>query len=85
MSEMNVVTKEIANDFNQFKFKICNITKILHQNFNKEFMNDNFDDQELIEEQIDILLFGYESIKQKLRKARIMKINAENGENMKKQ
>ena len=78
MSELSSVTKEIANDFNQFKFKICNITKMLHQNFNKEFMNDNFDDQELIEEQIDILLFGYESIKQKLRKVRIMKINAEN-------
>lgn len=76
MNTFTNATNNIANKFNKLKNQVYKVNNILNTNFNGEFMNINFDDQELIEEQMDILFYEYETIKKLIQQTRIMKLNS---------
>lgn len=79
-SEMNVVTNKIAQDLYALKSYSFSVNNILEYNFNPSFMNTNFDEQELIEEQIDRLLYEYVKIKEHFKKGREIRIFKEQKE-----
>ena len=79
-SEMIVVTNKIAQDLYALKSYTFSVNNILECNFNSSFMNTNFDDQELIEEQIDRLVYQYVKIKEHLKKGREIRIFKEQKE-----
>lgn len=63
--KMNSVCEKISKKFYCLKSNINNLNKLLETNFNK-----NFDEQELMEEQMDELIFEYSKIKDLLKKGR---------------
>ena len=68
--KMNYVCNQTAEDFYKLKSQSFKVSEILDKNYNKSYLNTNFDDQELIEEQIDILMYQYAKIKANLKKGR---------------
>jgi|LauGreDrversion4_2_1035121.scaffolds.fasta_scaffold448265_2 hypothetical protein len=69
-SEMLVVSNQIAQDFYKLKSYAFSANHILECNFNASFMNTNFDEQELIEEQMDRFVFQYVKLKEHFKKGR---------------
>ena len=69
-SEMFVVTNKIAQDFYALKSYSFSVNNILECNFNTSFMNINFDEQELIEEQLDRFVHQYAKMKESFKRGR---------------
>jgi hypothetical protein len=82
--KMTFICSQTSNSFYKFKKKVNNIHNLLENNFNNKFENNNFDDHELIEEQIDDLIYDFLKIKEFLKKGRIIKFYKEKKENNKK-
>lgn len=68
--KMNNNCNETAQEFYKLKCQSFKVSETLEKNYNKYYLNNNFDDQELIEEQIDILIYEYAKIKENLKKGR---------------
>ena len=74
--QMDKNIHQIANKFNNIKFRMNNVTRLLDKNFyyDKETLkfclNHNFDDLEFIEEQFDEVFHKYNYIKCYLNEAR---------------
>lgn len=75
--KMNCICNQIAQEFYKIKYQSVKVSEILETNFNKSYLNNNFDNQEQIEEQIDILIYQYAKIKEKLRVGRLVRYNME--------
>ncbi len=69
-SEMLLVSNQIAQDFYKLKSYTFSANHVLECNFNASFMNTNFDEQELIEEQMDRFVFQYVKLKELFKKGR---------------
>ena len=82
--KMNNNCNETVNKFYKLKKNINTIQNILKYNFNNKFANNNFDDHELIEEQIDHLIYEFSKIKESIKNGRIIKYYKEQKENEKK-
>ena len=81
--KMNYNSHQTAQEFYKLKTQSFKVSEILEKNFNKFYLNDNFDDQELIEEQIDRLIYQYAKIKENLKKGRDIRFNIEMKETQK--
>ena len=81
--EMNSVSVKIAKEFNDLKSQALNVVDILEKNYNENCSNTNFDDQELVEEQLDILIHEYGKIKASLRYGREVRFYMEKKEQQK--
>ena len=68
--KLNYVCEMAAQEFYKLKTFSSKVTNILENNYNLQFMNKNFDEQELIEEQLDKLMFEYVKVKELLKKGR---------------
>jgi len=68
--EMRNVSELISCKFYLLKQRLTNVNVTLNVNFNKEFINNNFDNHELIEEQFDELFYEYNKVKEFLKKGR---------------
>ena len=80
---MNNICNESAQKFYKLKSQSLHVSNILENNFNKSYLNTNFDEQELIEEQIDKLIYQYEQIKKHLRDGREIRCYIEKKEKQK--
>ena len=78
--KMNSICNQTAEEFYKIKFQSARVSDILEKNFNKSYLNNNFDDQEKIEEQIDKLIYQYETIKNNLRDGRKVRFYIEKKE-----
>jgi len=81
--KMNYICNETAQEFYKLKNQSTRVSNILERNFNKSYLNNNFDDQEIIEEQIDKLIYQYTKIKQNLRDGREVRFYIEKKEKQK--
>ena len=81
---MNIVCDQIAQKYYKTKTRIKKINTTLDNNFNKVFMNTNFDKYELIEEQFDELIHNFTEIKELMKHGRNIKIYKEKKETEKK-
>ena len=81
--KMNYNSHQTAQEFYKLKTQSFKVSEILEKNFNKFYLNDNFDDQELIEEQIDRLIYQYAKIKENLKKGRDIRFYIEMKETQK--
>lgn len=81
--KMNNMNDHSAKEFYKLKAQSCKVTAILEQNFNEKTMNKNFDDHELIEEQIDKLIHQYTKIKENLKNGREVRFYIEKKEKQK--
>lgn len=78
--KMKYISNQIALEFRKLKKQSINVTEILEKNYNNEFMNENFDEQELVEEHIDNLLYQYEKVKKYLKYGRDVRFYKEKKE-----
>jgi hypothetical protein len=78
--KINYICNQTAQDFYKLKYQSIHVTDILERNFNKSFINISFDDHEVIEEQIDKLMYQYAKIKKNLRDGREVKFYIEKKE-----
>lgn len=78
--KMKYISNQIALEFRKLKKQSINVTEILEKNYNNEFMNNNFDEQELVEEHIDNLLYQYEKVKKYLKYGRDVRFYKEKKE-----
>jgi len=67
---MNYICDQTAQEFYKLTCQSLKVSDILERNFNKTYLNNNFDQQEIIEEQIDKLIYQYTQIKKNLRDGR---------------
>lgn len=81
--KMNNINEQSAQEFHKLKSQSNKITALLEQNFNENFINKNFDEHELIEEQIDKLIYQYTKIKDNLRNGREVRFYIEKKERQK--
>ena len=81
--KMNNINDHSAKEFYKLKSQSCKVTAILEQHFNEKSMNKNFDDHELIEEQIDKLIYQYTKIKENLKNGREVRFYIEKKEKQK--
>jgi hypothetical protein len=82
--KMENICRQTAQEFFRLKSHIVYINDIFEKNYNSCFMNENFDKQEQIEEQIDSLIFEYKNVKNLLRKGRDVKCYKEEKEKEKR-
>ena len=68
--KMDDLCEQITEDFKKFKYKLENVDNFLEKIFKNKNINENFECQELIEEQIDSLFYDYTKIKPLLSKGR---------------
>lgn len=66
----NYITTKIADKFLKINNICKNASVILQNNYNSNFINKNFEYQELIEETLDNLVFEYLQSKELLKKGR---------------
>jgi len=78
--KMKYISEVISQKFYGLKTEIINVTNIIEENYNRNFMNTDFDDEELVEEQLDILMYEYSKIKELLKKGREIRYNKEHKE-----
>ena len=78
--KLNFVTHRIDEEFNKLRNISRNINIILENNCSSNIMNKNFDDQELIEEQFDNLIFNYSNVKELLKMGRQLRYYKEQNE-----
>lgn len=81
--KMNFICDQTAQEFYKLKNQSTRISEILERNFNKSYLNNNFDDQEIIEEQIDKLIYQYAKIKKNLKDGREVRFYIEKKEKQK--
>lgn len=74
--KMNLTVSNISHELSNLKNNIINIHKFL----DKKLPNINFDEEELIEEQFDILYYKYNKMKELFKKGREIRYNIENKE-----
>ena len=74
---------QTAQEFYKLTCQSLKVSDILERNFNKTYLNNNFDHQEVIEEQIDTLIHQYAKIKKKLRDGREIRFYMEKKEQQK--
>ncbi len=79
-SEMFIITNKIAQDLYALKSYAFSVNNILECNFNTSFMNTNFEEQELVEEQIDRFVYQYTKMKEHFKKGREIRIFKEQKE-----
>jgi len=84
IEKMEYVCNQTSNSFYNLKKKVNNVNILLENNFNSNFVNSNFDHHELIEEQIDNLIYDFSKIKEFIKKGRLIKFYKEKKENNKK-
>lgn len=75
--KMNYICNQTAHEFYKLTCQSLKVSDILGKNFNKSYLNNNFDEQELIEEQIDTLIYQYSKIKKNLRDGRDIRLYIE--------
>ena len=61
--KMKYICDQTAQEFYKLTCQSLKVSDILERNFNKTYLNNNFDHQEIIEEQIDKLIYQYMKIK----------------------
>lgn len=81
--KMNFICNQISKEFYGLKYQITQVSDILEKNFNKSYLNNNFDDQEIIEEQIDKFIYKYQKIKKNLKDGREVRSYMENKQKQK--
>jgi len=81
--KMNYINEQSAQEFRRLKSQSFKVTTLLEQNFNNDYINKNFDEHELIEEQIDKLIYQYTKIKENLRRGREVRFYIEKKEKQK--
>lgn len=81
--KMNYICDQTAQEFYKLTCQSLKVSDILERNFNKTYLNNNFDQQELIEEQIDKLIYQYTQIKKNLRDGREIRLYMEKKEQQK--
>lgn len=81
--KMTFICNQTAQEFYKLKTQSLRVSDILEKNFNKSYLNNNFDEQELIEEQIDSLIYQYTKIKKNLRDGREVRLYIEKKEKQK--
>lgn len=74
---------QTAQEFYKLTCQALKVSDVLERNFNKTYLNNNFDHQEVIEEQIDTLIHQYAKIKKKLRDGREIRFYMEKKEQQK--
>lgn len=79
-SEMLLISNKIAQELYTLKSYSFSANHILHCNFNASFMNKNFEEQELIEEQLDRFVHQYTKIKEYFKKGREIRYHKEQKE-----
>lgn len=79
-SEMLLISNKIAQELYTLKSYSFSANHILHCNFNTTFMNTNFEEQELIEEQLDRFVHQYTKIKENFKKGREIRYHKEQKE-----
>jgi hypothetical protein len=72
--KLDYITNKISQEFYKLKPVCKTINEMLETNFNSNFINTNFDEQELIEEQIDTLIFNYNCVKNLSKKGRDIRV-----------
>ena len=75
--KMNYICNQTAHEFYKLTCQSLKVSDILEKNFNKSYLNNNFDEQEQIEEQIDTLIYQYAKIKKNLRDGRDIRLYIE--------
>ena len=80
--EMKKICDEIAEDFFKFKKSFNMNNQILQSNYKvdengKKILNNNFDNIELIEENLDELYYTYYKIKKRISEARRLNLSIE--------
>lgn len=75
--ELEYLEEKMEDISNQISYKFCglrqqviNVENMLKENYNIKFFNNNFDQHELTEEQIDMLIFDFMKIKELIKKGR---------------
>lgn len=68
--KMTCISEMIACEFTNLKKISSNLNNTLDDNYNSKITNKNFDEQELIEEKLDTLLFEFSKVKVLLKKGR---------------
>ena len=81
--KMNYICDQTAQEFYKLTCQSLKVSDILESNFNKTYLNTNFDQQEIIEEQIDKLIYQYTLIKKNLRDGREIRLYMEKKEKQK--
>lgn len=81
--KMKYICDQTAQEFYKLTCQSLKVSDILERNFNKTYLNNNFDQQELIEEQIDKLIYQYTQIKKNLRDGREIRFYMEKKEQQK--
>lgn len=74
------ITCQIAQEFYKLNNISQNISDSLQKNFNSNFMNKNFETQELLEEKLDNLIFKFLQTKELLKKGREIRFYKEQKE-----
>lgn len=81
--KMQHICHETGQEFYNIKKQSLKISNLLEQNFNEEYINTNFDEQEIIEEQIDKLIYEYKKVKEYLKNGRQVRCYIEQKEQQK--
>lgn len=78
--KMKYVGEVISEEFHLLNNIVSQINGILNVNFNKKFMNMDFEQHEHIEEYFDTLIHEYQTVKDLLKKGRAIRYNKEKKE-----
>lgn len=83
-TKMDYICKQNANEFYKLNMRMAYINSVFENNFNSRTMNTNFDDHELFEEQMDELIYEYNTVKELMKQGRQVKFYKEQKETEKK-
>jgi hypothetical protein len=78
--KMKYIGQQISEEFHILNNIVSQVNSVLNLNFNKNFMNTNFDQQENIEWYLDSLVYEYKTVKEFLKKGREIRYNKEKKE-----
>jgi len=78
--KMNYICDQTAQEFYKLTCETLKVSDMLERNFNKTYLNNNFEQQEMIEHQIDKLICQYFQIKKNLQDGREIRFYMEKKE-----
>lgn len=81
--KMNYICDQTAQEFYKLTCETLKVSDMLERNFNKTYLNNNFEQQEMIEHQIDKLICQYFQIKKNLQDGREIRFYMEKKETQK--
>jgi len=78
--KMNYICDQTAQEFYKLTCETLKVSDMLERNFNKTYLNNNFEQQEMIEHQVDKLISQYFQIKKNLQDGREIRFYMEKKE-----